>query len=150
MPSISTTKHTNKYIEPAAVTAALNDIKCLLQHIRELPIEIKLKKRMLNHAIWQVAMVSGDFYGRFRSRDVITKLNEPIQRDHIYEKKKLVEELLSDSPNFDSIIQRSHCCIVTKNEHVALHDKGKGFSGWDRYKAAGIIVWDTLEDKQIT
>jgi len=124
----------------------LGDIATLLRSIRQLPIERRLKRRMLVCVIWQVAMVSGDFYPRYRSLSVIRTPGIRIQRDHIFKKKALVEELLAEKPDIDFIIERSLCCVVTADEHKKLHDIDGGLDGWDRYTAAEIIVYDMSND----
>jgi len=108
-----------------------------------------LKKRMLNIGIWQVAWASGDFYSRYRSAAVISTPGLTIQRDHIYQKKLLVQRLLSTDVDFDSVIAHSQCCIVTLDEHRSLHQVNGGLDGWDRYQAAKIQVYDMVDKKPV-
>jgi hypothetical protein len=125
------------------------DIRLLLDTVRQVKIAVPLKKRMLVHVIWEVAKATGNFYGRYRSEGVIERGGDPIQRDHIYKKSTLVEELLSPSPDLDRVMGRALCCIVTKKEHDRLHDIDKKRDGWDRYRAAGIVVYDMLDQTRM-
>ncbi len=145
----STAKHKELYIESPTTAQCLADIRKLLDCIRRLPIAEKLKRDMLKHGIWQVSVSTGDFYARYRSESVRHKVGQQIQRDHINPKQNLVKELLDPEPDLDAIIQRAHCCIVTKDEHRRLHDVDDGLDGWARYKAAGIPVYDMLDETQV-
>lgn len=113
--------------------------------IRLLLIGESLKKRMLVHAIWEVAFATGNtqraFFGRYRTESVIRQVGLEIQRDHVYRKETLIRELLGASPDLGKIIERAtYCCVVTKDEHARLSHRG--IDGWERYRVAGIKVYD--------
>ena len=105
---------------------------------------------MLVHGLWQVAVATGNFYARYRSETVIQKVGLKVQRDHICKKKALIAELLGPKPDIEKIIERACCCIVTAEEHKRLHDIDESLDGWDRYRAAGIVVYDMLDGSKIT
>ena len=149
MPILSTKAHAKNYTEALDLSQRLADIRLLLDSIRQMEIAEPLKKRMLVHGVWEVARASGNYYSRYRSERVRNTVGEPIQRDHIFKKRTLVEELLSPSPNLDKILDQAQCCIVTKNEHDKLHDIDNNLDGWDRYREAGILVYDMLHDKPL-
>ena len=65
-----------------------------------------------------------------------------IQRDHIYTRKSLVEMLLKPSPDYEEIINKAVCCVVTPDEHKKLSDVPKSFEGFDRYKEAEVVYYD--------
>ncbi|MCX7071735.1 MAG: hypothetical protein NTW01_12200 [Gammaproteobacteria bacterium] len=141
MPFLSELRHREPYAASAVLAARLADIHLLLASIRDLPIHLQLKKKMLNHGIWLVAEASGNFHSRFRSAGVLASIGVPIQRDHIHPRKVLVGELLQGaSPS--SVIERAQCCIVTKAEHALLSRVPGHVLGWDRYKEANVIVHD--------
>ena len=142
MPFLSKATHQKRYAQTEATAARLEDVKTLLETLRGLSVALPLKKRMLVHGIWEVAKATGDFCGRYRSEAVIRNPGQKIQWDHIYDKRTLVEELLGPAPNIDSIIERACCCIVTEEEHVKLHALSPKLDGWERYRAAGIVVYD--------
>jgi hypothetical protein len=112
-------------------------------------IALPLKKRMLVHGVWEVAKATGDFRGRYRSEEVIRTPGLRIQRDHIYKKRTLVEELLGTAPNIDRVIERARCCTVTLDEHQRLHDVDDALDGWDRYEAAGLHVYDMVDETRV-
>ena len=120
--------------------------------IRLLNITESLKKRMLVHAIWEVAFATGNtqraFLGRYRTEGVIREVGLEIQRDHVYRKEMLVRELLGVSPDLGNIIERAtYCCVVTKAEHAKLDHRG--IDGWERYRAAGIKVYDMAGETRV-
>jgi hypothetical protein len=149
MPLISKPAHARRYVESSATAQRLADIKVLLDAVRQMKISSTLKKRMLVHGIWEVARATGDFQSRYRSKRVIRTAGTRIQRDHIYKKSTLVEELLSPSPDIDRVIEQARCCIVTADEHQRLHDIDGDLDGWDRYRATGIIVYDMLDETRV-
>ncbi len=150
MPYLSKAAHQERFVETHATAAQLRDIKTLLAALRALPVALALKKRMLVHAIWEVAQATGNFCGRYRSEAVIRNLGHRIQRDHIYQKRTLVEELLGPSPDIDSIIERAGCCVVTKEEHYKLHAVSRDLDGWERCKAAGVVVYDMKTETRVS
>jgi len=100
---------------------------------------------MLDRALWQVAFVTGNtqskFMGPYRSETVITQPGLKIQRDHAHRRATLMSELLGPAPDLDSVIDRAQCCcIVTEDEHRRL--AAVDIDGWERYAAAGIVVYD--------
>ena len=129
MPILSKPAHARRYVG-SDTPQRLADIRLLLDSIGRMDIAKPLKKRMLVHGIWEVAKATGDFCGRFRSEQVIHTVGSRIQRDHIYKKSTLIDELLSSSPDLDKIIERAECCIVTADEHKKLHDIDGGLDGW--------------------
>jgi len=149
MPFTSTPAHARRYVESPTTKQRLADIKILLDAIRQMQIADPIKKKMLVHSIWEVAQATGNFRGRYRSEGVIGTPGVRIQRDHIYKKSTLVEELLSASPDLDRVIEQARCCIVTVDEHRRLHDIDPELDGWNRYKAAGVIVYDMFDESQV-
>src|SRR4051812_11132937 len=121
MPIVSALTHARRYVERPSTRQRLADVKTLLETIIPMQIALSLKKRLLVHGIWEVSRATGDFRGRYRSEGVIREVDVPIQRDHIYKKSILVEELLGVSPDIDRVIERARCCVVTTAEHQRLH-----------------------------
>jgi pimeloyl-ACP methyl ester carboxylesterase len=146
MANLSSVKHRGLYSPSATLRERLSDIKLILDAIRKLEISMPIKNRMLVHALWQIAIVSGNTQsnplGRFRSEAVIRHIGLKIERDHIYRKENLVQELLGPSADLDSIIARAHCCVVTKDEHGRLGQVDWKIDGWQWYQAAGITAYD--------
>jgi hypothetical protein len=148
--SISALKHQRHFVEPNVTSQRLAEIHILLDALRQLQIGLPIKKRMLVHGIWEVAVATGGFCARYRSEAVIQTVGAKIQRDHIFKKKALITELLGPNPDIEKIIERGRCCIVTTDEHRKLHDVDESLDGWERYRVAGIVVYDMLDGKKIT
>ena len=150
MAFLSKAAHQKRFIETQTTVAQLSDVKTLLNALRCIPVALAMKKRMLVHGIWEVAHATGDFLGRYRSEAVIRNPGQKIQRDHIYQKRTLIEELLGPSPDIDSIVERACCCVVTEEEHGKLHTVSRRLDGWERYKAAGVVVYDMKTETRVT
>lgn len=153
MPFLSDARHRQRYAPIPTLQPQLADIKIVLDAIRLLPIATPLKKDMLTGALWQVAYATGNtqrkFMGRYRSESVITKAGLKIERDHAYRRAILMGELLGPSPDLDAIIERAQrCCLVTGDEHRRLHKVE--IDGWERYRAAGITIYDMLTETKLT
>jgi hypothetical protein len=153
MPFLSSHRHCDRYRTPDSLPKQVAEIKILLSAIRLLPISEPLKKRMLVHAIWEVAFATGNtqrsFLGRYRSESVVRQVGLNIERDHIFRKETLIRELLGPSPDLDRIIERAHCCVVTRDEHERLSRVDEEVEGWERYRAAGITVYDMLDQTKM-
>jgi hypothetical protein len=150
MPFLSSSKHRERYTPPVNLAEQLEEIKKLLDALRQLDVSNRLKKDMLDAALWQVAFAAGNtqskFMGPYRSETVINVAGLKIQRDHAYPRARLLSELLGPSPDLSSIIERALCCcIVTEEEHRRL--RAVALDGWSRYAAAGITVYD-MRDKR--
>jgi hypothetical protein len=145
MPFLSSPKHRERYTPSPTLAQQLADIRAVLEALRQLPISTPLKRDMLDAALWQVAFATGNtqssFMGRYRSEAVITQVGLKIQRDHAHRRAALLSELLGPSPDLDSIIERAQCCcVVTEDEHRRV--TAVAIDGWERYAAAGIVVYD--------
>lgn len=153
MAFVSDLKHRALYSVPTDLEKNIADIRILLDGIRLLPIGAAIKKRILVQAIWEHAYATGNtqqaFLGRYRSEAVVNQVGLEIQRDHIYKKAALIRELLSESPNFDEILNRAHCCVVTVHEHRKLGLVDKAIDGWERYRVAGVTVFDMVDRAKV-
>ena len=149
MPFTSTLRHRERYVESPKTAQQLADVRVLLDVLRSLPIGLSLKKKMLVGAIWQICESTGSFHARHRSEGVIRTVGQKIQRDHVFKKQTLIAELLGSEPDLDNIIKQALCCIVTEDEHKRLHRIDKSVDGWARYRAAGIVVYDMLDESRV-
>jgi len=93
---LSGPKHRNRYVPPADLQHRLGDVKIALDAIRLLPIAIPLKKDLLDELLWQVTFATGNtqskFMGRYRGARVIGEVGVLIERDHVYQRKNLLQE----------------------------------------------------------
>lgn len=104
---------------------------------------------MLNHVIWEITIVKGNYYPEFRSDGVLKgEIGTKIQREHVFKRKKIVADILSSTGNISSIIDSIVHCVVTKTEHEKLKND-HSLDGWDRYPKAGIEVYRFNKDKPV-
>ena len=150
MPFCSGPEHRNRYVSPATLEQQLAEIRIVLDALRRLPVARPLKKEMLDWALWQITFATGNtqrkFLGRWRSESVIRQIGLKIERDHVYQRKTLLEELLGPSPDLERIVARAQqCVVVTADEHRAL----RLVDGGEKYRLAGIAVYDMFDETKI-
>lgn len=144
MPFLSDKRHRLPYTMKPDAVQRLQDVESLLRTITGMPLHTATKRRMLNHTVWLVVELTGNFHGRYRSAGVLEGVGIRIQRDHVFPRKVLVDELLQPNPNFASIVERAQCCVVTHDEHKELTRVPKSVMGWERYERAGVKWHDML------
>ncbi len=147
------TSHGKPYIEPADLHNNLQDAVRLLEGLLALNISLPMKKRMLNHEIWQVAIASGSFKPRYRSAEVIKGNGDKIERDHVFQKKALIERLLQKPHEAEQVVKSAISCAVTKAEHDKLTQHSRTHpedDGWTRYQNSGITVYDMLTGTELS
>jgi len=148
--SKSTASHKALFKPSANMESELNDVVRLITSVLSLDINVVIKKRMLNHAIWEVAYATGNFKGRYRSQGVIDRVGIEIQRDHVHQKKDTVGRLLKGQTSVEQAVRDTIHCVVTREEHLRLSDYSKlnpEVDGWNRYNNIGIVVHDMLTGK---
>lgn len=70
------------------------------------------------------------------------KWEDGLVHEHVFQRALLVERLLAIEPaDIGLVLHDAVACVVTKQEHRRL-GAVQGFDGWDRYRAAGVRVWD--------
>ena len=107
-------------------------------------------KELLSILIWKITESNGKYKLRFVSENaLIEKSKKNLIHEHVYERAKLVNELLANPSMANDILVNAVACLVTVEDHKALSDVDKSLHGWDRYKAAGIKVFDNETQKFI-
>src|SRR5438552_2239217 len=113
--------HKKPYREHTDLQLRLRSLKNVIEFLRDCDLPEDSKKRMLNHAIWEITMALGDFTPEFRSRGVHEgSVGAKIERDHVYKRKKTVADILCHHESLDSVLSRVIHCVVTKEEHEKL------------------------------
>ena len=133
------------------VTSAKRIISALLglrstvrdDHLREL----------LSVCLWKITEAEPDHKHRtrFRSERALKARARDLRHEHVFERSKLIEELLSNPARADEIADLAVACTVTAAEHQLLEAACRndpGLSGWARYKAAGIRVIDMTTKRE--
>jgi hypothetical protein len=134
--------HSKPYRERQDLTARLAALHEVVASLRDSNLPLDSKKRMLNHAIWEVSIALGNFAPEFRSKGVLEgQLGTKIEREHVYKRKQIVAALLANEEPLACILKRVIHCVVTKEEHAHLKRIRDIEDGWARYREAGIEVF---------
>jgi hypothetical protein len=134
--------HRKPYQERSDLQLRLKVLQEIFASLRDSALPLDSKKRMLNHAVWEVSIALGNFAPEFRSRGVLEgEHGTKIQREHVYKRKEIVAAVLAKREPLDSIFKRIIHCIVTKEEHAQLKRVLETEDGWARYRSASIDVF---------
>lgn len=105
----------------------------------------KHRKSILSQVQWFISEADGKHKTRYRSKRVVElatnnpRSTEKINHEHVFTRKEITVQLLKEPHKVDELLDMVLGCIVTKAEHDRMNAK---FSGWERYKNAGIEVLD--------
>jgi hypothetical protein len=148
----SNSTHKKLHVEPPDLRKQFQDIATLIDALLKLDISKPVKRRMLNHAIWEVNQAQGRFSDRYRSSTAISNVGVEIQRDHVFQKKILIDSLLQNTQDVNSVLRKATCCVISREEHTRLtrHRKEMQVDGWLTYIGCGIVVHDMSTGKPLT
>jgi hypothetical protein len=77
--------HFRPYKEPADLQSHIDVLQVVIAALRDSELTLSSKKRMLNHALWEISHARGNFAPEFRSISVVRSLvGTKIERDHVY------------------------------------------------------------------
>jgi hypothetical protein len=154
-------KPTKKEEQERVISSAISVIKYILKIKKGVLLEHK--KRILTSMIWVITEADGlTAEKRTGYKKKITYISESVKKrrdsgdesikglihEHVYKRKNIVQELLNEQTNIELILKKAIGCIVTSEEHHKLHKiKDNECDGWERYKKAGIKVFDTKNNK---
>ena len=108
------------------------------------------RKNLADLAVWWVTGAAGKYSTRYRSGGVLALPDEggwsQLVHEHVFTRRTLVAELLTAPiDQLESVLRSAVACVVTKQEHQRLTPFDKTHTGWDRYLAAGIDVFDMTD-----
>lgn len=104
-------------------------------------ITTKHKKEVIKIMLWNVSQIDGKYSTRYCSEGTLNDIDEKVQHEHVITRKECTRRLLETPENIKEILSEVLACVVTESEHKKLSSV-KNASGWDRYKIAGIRVYD--------
>jgi hypothetical protein len=111
------------------------------------------KRELLSVCIWKLSEAeSGKYRTRYRSIASIGADAKLLAHDHVFERRKLIAQLLADPACVDQVAAQAIGCTITRNEHRRLTTLGREYpdvGGWSRYKLAGIAVIDTEHGQRL-
>jgi hypothetical protein len=102
--------------------------------------------------IWAITEAHGKYKTRFRSEGVRNTPDCKIQHEHVSPRRELIGEIMKDPENCERILKDAVACVVTEEEHRLLTKVSKEnpqLKGWQRYKEAGITVYDMRTLKKL-
>jgi hypothetical protein len=104
------------------------------------------RREFLKLALWKVTEAESlnKYKTQLRSQAAYSSApGTKLQHDHVFQRSRMVDVLLTAGPEaIDDILKSAVGCTITKDEHTRLSDF-KHLDGWDRYRAAKIVVIDT-------
>lgn len=111
-------------------------------------------QEMLKICIWKYTEAEGasKHKTRYRSAGSLQNSDEKLNHEHVVTSKSIRSRILEDPNNFERILREAVACTVLVSEHRLLNQTEKlhpDLNGWDRYRAAGIEVWDLLEGVRV-
>lgn len=148
LPDYKPHKDRRKRIESAVIAIkTLVPLKLENAHINEL----------ISVCIWKITEADGKYKNnRYQSETYInsSKTDKNRIHEHVFERKKLTQEIINNPNKIDQIIKEmAIACVVTKDEHDQLTKVSRenpDLEGWKRYKKAGIKAYDLLDRKLVT
>lgn len=118
--------------------SAVTLVKLLLKHRRDLTDSHC--REFLGKALWKVTEAETPKY-KTRYRSEKSQGATKLRHDHVFQRKKMVDELLAHPENADEILAKAIGCTITEDEHNQLNQFAH-LDGLDRYEQARIVVLD--------
>jgi hypothetical protein len=128
------------------VKSAITLARLLLQD--EQGVMERHRRELLDILIWKIteAESMNKFRTKYCSIEAYSLPDVKLEHEHVFEKEKLISELLRcDVTETETILSVAVACVVTTKEHERLKGLPKSLHGWDRYMAAKIPVVDVQE-----
>ncbi len=137
---------TNKMKEQISPKKQIEDSKTIIKMVLNLPeVDNVTKYKVIDLMLWNITGAYGKLNTKFVSEGAITSKDEKLQHEHVFTKKYLINRILNEPDNLDSIFELAFACIVTEKEHHKLSNV-KDVEGWSRYVNAGIKVFALDDD----
>ncbi|GAA1815663.1 hypothetical protein GCM10009682_40740 [Luedemannella flava] len=109
----------------------------------------KHRIRLLNDAIWYRTEAASKIRIRYRSGGVLALgsaapavWRKVIRHEHVQTRASLIARMLAEPDQVEAILAEATSCLVTVDEHHLLTQYDISANGWDRYRLAGIDVYD--------
>ena len=116
------------------------------------------KREFLSYCIWKVTEASGKHNVPYWSEGVVALVEQygslatllkqrpsPVRHEHVNTREALVDIMMKDPSQVAQVLRENAlACLVTVDEHSRL---SKAHSGFARYTAAGIRVWDVVNQE---
>lgn len=103
------------------------------------------KKKILTKIQWLISETHGKYTTKYCTEGALGDEIKSIQHEHVFPRKKLSFRILNDPSNTKEYLSDIVGRVVTVEEHDKLNKAEKlnpELDGWERYKAAGIVVYN--------
>lgn len=110
-------------------------------------------REALTVALWKYTESDGKYTTRYRSEAALHAPSRLVHHEHVITRRSLVDRLIADPDAVEEIMSTAVGCVVLRAEHASLGaiEKADPFAtGWDRYRLAGITVWDLADRRRVT
>jgi hypothetical protein len=127
----------------ARLKSAIELIKLLIQPNSHVLAEHR--HEFLSIALWKITEAESTNKHRTRlcSEAVFAAPEGECRHDHVFQRAVMVRNLLSGGPaDVEKVLEKAVACTITKDEHRLLNTYAH-LDGWERYRAAGIVVFDS-------
>ena len=141
--------HLSKTFEPKPeageiILSATTAIASILQMSQKVLSDHK--RRLISRMIWKITEAHGKYNTRFCSEGALRDADD-LRHDHVTTRKNLIDRLMNPPFDLEGILKDAIGCTVTTDEHENLSALADEIIGWDRYKKAGVRVFDRVEQK---
>lgn len=123
----------------AAGVVGLRGPDTLEKHLREL----------LSVVIWKATEAHGKYSLRYRSLGALEKTAylEPgtFIHEHVHTRLSLAQRMIRGTETVEQVMADAVACLVTPAEDKLLRKVPNYIQGWERYRQAGIAVFDMQE-----
>jgi hypothetical protein len=127
------------------VEARNASVKRAMQSLLDADLRPDDLRYLLDMGLWRYTEFDKNRYKfaiRYRTAAVLATEPVVIEHEHVVGRRWLLDQIAREPDKLDDILQLAVACIVSKPEHDLLWAV-VGF-GWERYRAAGIDVIDTV------
>jgi len=110
-------------------------------------------REALSIAVWKYTTSDGKYTTRFRSEAALYAPSQLVHHEHVTTRRSLVDQMIAEPANVEKIMSTAIGCVVLRTEHAtlgAIERANPSVTGWDRYRFAGITVWDLAERQRVT
>lgn len=108
------------------------------------PMNRRLLTGLLDQVLWHATVHPDKYRIRWRSLKAIRETRRPrsrfIRHEHVFERSWLRSELVEHLREPSAVLRFAVACLVTVEVDARLRALDDGFSGWARYREAGIEV----------
>ncbi|WP_432942547.1 hypothetical protein ACQPXM_36480 [Kribbella sp. CA-253562] len=151
MPDVAVVRTDQPYVADQTVEKNRARALRLIQQLLGLTgVTCQHHREQLSIALWKWTEAEGIApYAKYNTRFISAGVKNPvgpasINHEHVWTRKDLTTQLLGKRWEPDALeallVEQGVACIVTVEEHGQL--SGRKETGWQRYAAAGIDVWD--------